>query len=302
MENLCKICPRNCGVDRKTSLGFCKAGENVKLSKVMLHYFEEPLISGEDTETSKANGSGAVFFSNCTLKCVYCQNFDISSNGCGKEITVQKLADVFKQLEEAGANNINLVSPTHYTMQILEALKIYKPKIPIVWNTSGYEKAETIAMLDGYVDIFLTDFKYFSSELSAKLSLAPNYFEECSKATLQMRKNQPVDVIENGIMKKGIIVRHLVLPNQTDDSKKVLDWIYENFGNQTYISLMSQYVPVAKALNMPEINRKIKPVEYKILINHLNKLGFKNVFLQDFSSADSAFTPDFNEQDDKFAF
>lgn len=302
MKNLCNICPRNCGVDRTKKLGFCKASNNIKLSKVMLHYFEEPIISGEEHENAKANGSGAVFFSNCTLKCVYCQNYEISSNGMGKEITPEKLANIFLQLEKAGANNINLVSPTHYTAQIIEALKIYKPNIPVVWNTSGYEKVETIKMLDGYVDIFLTDLKYFSSELSAKLSLAPNYFEECSKSILQMRKNQPEDVVENGLMKKGLIVRHLVLPNQTKDSKKIIDWINENLGKKTYVSLMSQYVPMANAKNISEINRKITPLEYKVLVNQLNKLGFSNAFVQDFSSAETIYTPDFSINDDSFDF
>ena len=268
----------------------------------MLHYFEEPIISGEDTPDSKAHGSGAVFFSNCTLKCVYCQNSEISAGGMGKEISVQKLADIFKELESAGANNINLVSPTHYTKQIIEALNIYRPNIPIVWNTSGYEKAETIKLLEGYVDIFLTDFKYISSELSAKLSLAPNYFDECSNATLEMRKQQPLDIIENGIMKNGVIIRHLVLPGQTADSQKVIDWVNDNLGNKTYFSLMSQYVPMAKALSIPEINRKIMPLEYKILTNKLNKHGFENAFIQEFSSAESAYTPDFNVQDEKFTF
>lgn len=266
-----------------------------KISKVMLHYFEEPPISGK-------NGSGAIFFSSCTLKCVYCQNYNISTCADGKEVSTETLVSLFKQLENAGANNINLVTPTHYTEQIIEALNIYKPKIPIVWNTSGYESAETIKRLKDYVDIYLTDFKYFSSELSKKLSLAPNYFEECSRATIQMRANQPEDIFENGLMKKGIIIRHLALPNQTKDSEKIIDWLDENLGNKTYLSLMSQYVPMGNAEKYPEINRKIKPIEYKILVNKLEKLGFKNVFLQDFSSASTEFTPDFESQNSDFVF
>ncbi len=295
MEILCNICPRKCNANRNTSLGFCKAGQNPKISKVMLHHFEEPPISG-------GNGSGAIFFSSCTLKCVYCQNYNISTCLEGKEVSTETLASLFKQLENAGANNINLVTPTHYTKQIIEALEIYKPKIPIVWNTSGYESADTIKMLKNYVDIFLSDFKYFSSELSQKYSLAPNYFEECSKATLEMRKNQPEDVFENGLMKKGLIIRHLCLPNQTKDSEKIIDWINNNLGNNTYLSLMSQYVPMGNAEAFPEINRKIKPVEYKILVNRLKKLGFNNVFLQDFSSASTEFTPDFENKKSDFDF
>ncbi len=295
MEKLCNICPRKCGVNREKVVGFCKSGKKTKISKVMLHYYEEPPISS-------GGGSGAIFFSSCTLKCVYCQNFDISTKCDGKEVSTQTLASLFKQLEDAGANNINLVTPTHYTNEILEALKIYRPKIPIVWNTSGYERAETIRLLKNYVDIFLTDLKYFSSDLSGKYSLAPNYFEECSKAILEMRKNTPQDIFENGLMKKGIIIRHLCLPNQTKDSEKIIDWIYNNLGHQTYLSLMSQYVPMGSASEYPEINRKIKPVEYKILINKLQKLGFSNVFLQDFSSATTEFTPDFKNKEKTFNY
>lgn len=296
MEKLCNICPRKCNVNRTKTSGFCKSGVNPKISKVMLHYFEEPPISN-------GNGSGAIFFSSCTLKCVYCQNFDISTCSEGKDVSVETLVSLFKQLESAGANNINLVTPTHFTEQIIEALDKYRPKIPIVWNTSGYESQETIKKLKDYVDIYLTDFKYFSSELSRKYSLAPNYFEECSRAILEMKNNQPENIFdETGLMKKGLIIRHLCLPNQTKDSEKIIDWIFENLGNKTIISLMSQYVPMGNAEKYPEINRKIKPVEYKLLVNKLNKLGFNNVFLQDFSSASDEFTPDFSESDSNFIY
>lgn len=295
MEKLCNICPRKCNVDRISNIGFCKARLKPKISKVMLHYFEEPPISG-------TNGSGAIFFSSCNLKCIYCQNYEISTECEGKEVSVETLVSLFKQLENAGAHNINLVTPTHYTSQIIEALDIYKPKIPIVWNTSGYENPETIKKLKNYVDIFLTDLKYYSNDLSKRLSLAPDYFEYCSKSILQMRKNQPNDIFENGLMKKGLIIRHLCLPNQTKDSEKVIDWIYENLGSETYLSLMSQYVPMAKAKETNDINRKIKPIEYKILVNKLNKLGFSNVFLQDFSSADSVYTPNFKNNETEFNY
>lgn len=299
MENLCNVCPRNCNVDRSKSVGFCKASNNPKVSKVMLHFFEEPPISGAG---ANANGSGTIFFSSCTLKCIYCQNYEISTSCDGKEITTETLASLFKQLEDAGANNINLVTPTHYTNQIIEALDIYKPNIPIVWNTSGYEKPETIERLKNYVDIYLTDIKYFSSELSNNLSFAKNYFENCSKSVLKMRENQPFDMFENGLMKKGIIIRHLVLPNNTDDSKAIIDWVYNNLGNKTYFSLMSQYVPMANAKQFEEINRKIKPIEYKVLVNQLKNLGFENVFLQDFSSATTDYTPNFSENKTNFQY
>ena len=302
MENLCNICPRKCNINRNKNMGFCKSNNNIKIAKVMLHYFEEPIISGENTSFAKANGSGAIFFSNCNLKCCYCQNSNISSNGSGKEISVSALADLFKQLETAGANNINLVTPTHYTQQIIEALNIYKPAIPIIWNTSGYEDLETIKLLKNYVDIYLTDIKYYSYELSQKYSQAKDYFKKASVAVLQMRKNQPLDIIEKGLMKKGLIIRHLVLPNQTKDSFSVVEWINQNLGNQTYLSLMSQYVPMANAVNHPEINRKIKPIEYKILLNLLNKLNFSNVFTQELESANSCYTPDFEIQDNDFKY
>lgn len=295
MNKLCNICPRMCNVDRINSLGFCKCDSSPVISKVMLHHFEEPPISG-------ICGSGAIFFGSCTLKCVYCQNFNISNECKGKKVSIETLALIFKQLEDAGAHNINLVTPTHFTQQIIEALKIYRPKIPIIWNTSGFERAETIKLLKDYVDVFLTDLKYYSEELSSKFSLAPSYFRESSKAIMQMRRNLPQDLFQNGIMKKGIIIRHLCLPNQTKDSEKIIDWICENLGNKTYISLMSQYTPMGNAQQYPELNRKLKPVEYKILQNKLSKLGFENVFLQDMSSASEEYTPDFNNNNTDFLY
>lgn len=302
MENLCNICPRKCNINRNKSIGFCNSNKVIKIAKVMLHFFEEPIISGEDSSCKKANGSGAIFFSNCNLKCCYCQNAEISNDGIGKEVSIETLADIFKQLENANANNINLITPTHYTLQIIEALKIYKPKIPIVWNTSGYENTETISLLKNYVDIYLTDIKYFSSELSKKYSQAENYFANASEAILQMKKNQPIDIIKNGLMEKGIIVRHMVLPNHIDDSQKIINWVNKYLGNKTYFSLMSQYVPMANAKEFPEINRKIKPIEYKILVNKLKQLDFSNAFTQDYASAQTSYTPNFRETDSNFIF
>lgn len=302
MNNLCNMCPRNCNANRELSSGFCNSKNNIEISKVMLHFFEEPIISGENSLTNKSGGSGAIFFSHCNLKCCYCQNYEISSSGNGKTIDTSTLISIFKQLEDAGANNINLVTPTHYSLQILEALKQYKPKIPVVWNSSGYENPEIINILKNYVDIYLVDLKYYSQENSLKYSKAKDYFEFASKTILQMKKNQPIDIIENGLMQKGIIIRHLVLPNQTSDSLKIIDWINNNLGTSTYFSLMSQYVPMANAKDFPEINRKIKPLEYKVLINKLEKLGFKNCFLQDFESAEKCYTPNFNENENNFKY
>ncbi len=296
MENLCNICPRKCGTDRSKNIGYCKTSEDIFVAKVMLHHFEEPIISGDCEE--KNRGSGAVFFVGCNLGCVYCQNHEISGNQNsfkhkGKKVSPNELAKIFKKLEDAGAYNINLVTPTHYTKQIIHALKIYKPKIPIVWNSSGYELEETLKQLEGLVDVFLVDFKYYLTENSKKYSFAPDYPEFCKKAICEMKRQQPNDVIENGIMKKGLIVRHLVLPTLTKDSEQIIDWVYENLSNKTYFSLMSQYVPCGNAKNFPEINRRILPLEYKILVNKLIKLDFVNAFVQDFSSANNSFTPNF---------
>lgn len=301
MENLCYTCPRKCGVNRAKTTGFCKVNEDIQIAKIMIHHFEEPIISGE-CETDK-RGSGAIFFVGCSLGCVYCQNSNISGGGSkitetGKKVSPTELAEIFKRLETQGAYNINLVTPTHFTGKIVEALKIYKPKVPVVWNSSGYELAETLKKLEGLVDIFLVDFKYYSSENAAKYSFAPNYPEVCEAAILEMKRQQKEDVIENGLMKKGIIVRHLVLPTLTKDSEGVIDFVAKNLGTKTYFSLMSQYVPCGNAKNHPEIDRKISPLEYKILYNKLIKLGFENAFVQDHSSAKSVFTPNFEVFDD----
>ncbi len=302
MENICKICPRNCGIDRSKNLGFCKSSNKLKVAKVMLHYFEEPPISGTEINGKQPSGSGAIFFSGCNLRCCFCQNNEISHECFGKEISIETLADIFRQLEAAGAYNINLVTPTHYANQIIESLKIYRPKIPVIWNTSGYEKPETIKRLKDYVDIYLADFKYFDSEISKELSLAEDYPKMCKNSILQMRKNQPKDIFKKGLMKKGLIVRHLVLPNCTNDSKNILNWIEKNLGKQTYVSIMSQYVPMAKAKENQKINRKIKPIEYKVILNFAEKLGLINSFVQDLTSAEEIYTPNFKEPKTDFDF
>lgn len=295
MNKLCNICPKNCNISRKTNIGFCGATDKIVISKVMMHHFEEPIISGD--ENSK-RGSGAIFFSGCNLRCVYCQNYDISHKIEGKETSPSELAEIFKRLENAGAYNINLVTPTHFTLQILEALKIYKPKIPVVWNSSGYEKPETIKLLDGYVDIFLVDFKYFGKKAAKKYSFAENYGEFCRKSILQMRKIVPNDIIRDGIMQKGLIVRHLALPSLFKDSLKVIDFVYNKLGKDTIFSLMSQYVPMAKANLFPEINRKVTPLEYKVLVARLESLQMNNCFVQEISSASTCYTPNFSSHDD----
>ena len=284
----CTLCPRCCNVDRSTSLGYCKSNNNIKVARASLHFDEEPIISG-------SSGSGTIFFSGCNLQCVYCQNYSISHENFGKEISVDKLVEIFKDLENQGANNINLVTPTHFVDAIIEALTIYRPKVPIVYNTNSYESVETLKKLAPFVDIYLADIKYYDSDLSLKLSKAKDYFEVALKSLLQMRKNVPNDVIENGLMKKGIIIRHLVLPNHIDDSKKVFDAISNMFKPQdTIISLMGQYTPMYKASDYPDINRPLKPLEYKIVQNYILNLGFDNGFFQELSSATSDYTPSFD--------
>ena len=283
---ICNFCPRQCNVDRKEKLGYCKQTERLKLAKVMLHRYEEPIISG-------TRGSGAIFFSGCNLRCVFCQNYPISQGGKGKECTVDELINIFKYFEKIGAHNINLVSPTQFAYQIATALKIYKPKIPIVWNSNGYESSEMVEMLSGLVDIYLVDLKYSDNALALKYSRAKDYVENSHIAIMKMKEQQPVDIIENGLMKKGMIIRHLILPTHTTDSIKCLDFIAKNLGKDSIVSIMSQYEPRYDAKNYPEINRKIRPIEYKRVVNHALNLGLHNAYIQDLSSADSKYTPKF---------
>lgn len=287
----CNICPRNCAVDRSKNIGYCGQTDNLKISKIMLHHWEEPFVSG----TEQDKGSGAIFFTGCNLKCVYCQNEPISHGGIGKDYSLAEFIEEIKKLEESGALNINLVTPTHWAKQIVEAFKIYRPKIPVVWNSSGYETVEMLELINDYVDIFLVDLKYMNNELAMRYSKAPNYAEIAQKCILKMRSIQPKDIFENGIMKKGVVVRHLVLPSNTNDSIKCLNFVAENLGNQTFVSIMSQFEPRYNANMFEEINRKITPLEYKRVVNHALKLGLTNALVQDLSSADSKYTPDFNE-------
>lgn len=284
----CKLCPRQCNIDRDKTTGYCGVNNTLKIARAGLHYWEEPIISGTE-------GSGTIFFSGCNLKCVYCQNYDISSQAFGKEITVERLSEIFKELEDKGVNNINLVTPTHYVPQIIEALKIYRPKIPIVYNTSGYDSVSELKMLEGYVDVYLTDLKYVDSELSKKYSKAPDYFDVASKAILEMVRQQPTNVYnDKGMLIKGVIVRHMVLPGCMKDSFKVLDWIKDNLGVDTIVSIMGQYTPYYKSVDYPEINRPIKPLEYKAVIAHFNSIGLNNGYSQDLSSSSKDYIPPFN--------
>lgn len=286
----CTLCPRACRVDRDLSLGYCKSSNQLKIARAALHYDEEPIISG-------TTGSGTIFFSGCNLKCVYCQNYEISHDNFGKTVTPHKLVEIIKDLENQGANNINLVTPTHFVDCIIEAFKIYKPRVPVVYNTNSYETIDTIKKLAPYVDIYLADIKYYDSNLSSRLSKASDYFDVAYSAIQQMRKNVPLDIIEDGLMKKGLIIRHLVLPNHIDDSKIIFDKLRQVFDpHNTIISLMGQYTPMYKAIEHPDISRTLKPLEYKIVQNYILSLGFDNGYFQDLDSATSDYTPPFDLQ------
>lgn len=288
MSEICCACPRKCSVDRDKATGFCRTGNKFRVARAALHYWEEPCISGE-------NGSGTVFFSGCNLKCVFCQNYELSHGLFGKDITDERLLEIFSELEEKGANNINLVNPTHYADRLAELLKNNKPSVPVVYNTGGYETVETIKKLDGIVDIYLTDLKYFDSSVSQKYSSAADYFEYASQALLEMRRQIPEDIYdENGIMQKGVIVRNLILPGNVSQSIKVIDWISENLPDYTVISLMSQYTPCGEAEKYPPVNRRISQREYDIVTNHLFSLDFENVYLQELSSAKEEYIPPFD--------
>lgn len=283
--DLCKVCPNGCNVDRRLTAGACGVTEKIKIAKYYLHPFEEPVISCK-------NGSGTVFFSGCSLRCAFCQNFEVSHGCRGKEISVEELAKIFRELYQMGADNINLVNPTHYSREIIKALEIFRPNIPIVWNTHGYETLENLQLIDPYVDIYLTDLKYFAPQRSLRYAKKANYFEVAKKATEFMLKSKS-PVLVAGKMTKGVIVRHLILPTNTDESCKILEFLAPLL-KDNYLSLMSQYTPFGNLDRLEEINRKITPREYKKVLNKLYDLDVKNVFLQDTSSADTAFIPEWD--------
>lgn len=292
--NNCRLCPRRCGVDRNLSTGVCGAGSDIVVSKVMLHSWEEPCIS-------VGNGAGTIFFSGCSLHCCYCQNNSISRHINGRVVTVPELADIFLKLQDCGADNIELVTPTHYVLQIIKALDIVKSKleIPVVYNTSGYELLDTIKILDGYVDIFLPDLKYISPDVGKRYSNAYDYFEYASEAIKQM-VNQvgPLSYDDRGALMNGTIIRHLILPSLRHESIKILDWISANFSSSDVIvSLMSQYTPFDFISdNYPELKRRVTKMEYNSVINHAAELGISG-FMQEKSSASANFLPDFNNND-----
>lgn len=286
----CEICPRKCKVNRYEKKGYCRCDDKVRIALVSKHYFEEPCISGR-------NGSGTIFFSNCNLNCVFCQNHDISQGGKGIDVTVERLAEIMLEQQERGANNINLVTPTMYVEQIIKAIDIAKDgglDIPIVYNTNGYEEVETIKKLNGYIDIYLPDFKYFTNELAIKYSKATNYFEKVTSVLLEMQLQFDEYVFDGEIMKKGMIVRHLVLPNHIQNSKNVLKWIKENLRKDIYVSVMAQYFPTYKAIGDELIGRKLSFSEYRKIEQYFYGLDIKNGYIQDLGKHEEEFVPDFN--------
>lgn len=290
----CKLCPRECGVDRsRGQMGVCRATDEVVVARAALHFWEEPCISGE-------SGSGTVFFSGCALGCVYCQNHNIAKGLAGKKITIDRLSDIFIELQDKGANNINLVTPSHYVPQIILAIEMAREKglsLPIVYNTSAYEKVETLKLLDGYVDVYLPDLKYRSGQLSKKYSNAENYFSYASEAIAEMvRQTGEAKFNEAGIITKGVIVRHLTLPGYLGDSKDILEYLYDTYGDTIYISIMNQYTPLAHVSIYPEINRKITAEEYEELVDYALYLGLENGFIQEGETASESFIPEFNEE------
>ena len=287
----CNLCPRNCLIDRSKTLGYCKATDKVKVARSALHYFEEPSISGN-------NGSGTIFFSNCNLKCCYCQNKEISTDGFGKEISIERLSEMMLELEEKHANNINLVTPTHYVPSIIEAIKLARSKglsIPIVYNTSGYESVETLKLLEGYIDIYLTDFKYFDNKLGKDLSKCSNYFEVASKALEEMyRQTGKNKFNKNGLMTKGIIVRCLVLPTKSGDAKKIINYLYKKYQDNIYLSIMNQYTPVNYIKDYPYLNNTVNEDEYNEVIDYALDLGIKNAYMQEGGTCSESFIPAFD--------
>lgn len=284
----CAICPHNCGINRlNNQIGRCKSKDTVKVALYSTHNFEEPCISGK-------KGSGTVFFSNCNMNCVFCQNYEISQLGKGKEISIEELADIFIKQQEKDVENINLVTPTSYVPQIIEAIKIARGnglKLPIVYNTNGYEKVETLKLLEGYVDIYLPDFKYSDNDLGKRLSKVDNYFEIVTDALKEMYRQTGKAVFnEEGIMQRGMIIRHLVLPNHVLNSRRVLKWINENM-HDVYVSVMAQYFPTYKAKEIDDINRKLTKEEYEQIENYLYRLDLENGYIQELGEHEEEYVP-----------
>ncbi len=289
----CNICPRRCGADRENgSLGFCGASNKIRIARAALHFWEEPCLSGK-------NGAGTVFFFFFNMKCVYCQNYRISTRGAGHEVSIGELAEIFLDLQSRGANNIDLVTPTHYALDIAEAVKKAKNSglhIPVLYNCGGYESVETLKRLEGIIDIYMPDMKYYRDKYAVKYSSAPRYFETACAALEEMYRQTGAFVLdENGIMQSGVIVRHMMLPGLMLDTKKIMDYLFDTYGNNIYISLMSQYTPLKNVERFPELNRKIDMKKYNSIVDYCMNRGMENVFIQEGSAAKESFIPCFEE-------
>ena len=287
----CEICPFRCKVNRLSGqVGRCSCGDKIRVAKYQLHYFEEPCISGK-------SGSGTVFFSNCNFKCIFCQNYKISQEGKGNEVTIEELANIFLKLQQEGANNINLVTPTMYAYQIIEAIKFARMNglnLPIIYNSNGYENVETLRDLRGYVDVYLPDLKYYADELAIKYSKAPNYFKIATKAIFEMIDQVGLpEFDENGMIKKGVIIRHLVLPGHIQNSKHILKWLKENVEGKAYVSVMAQYFPTYKAKEDEYLNRKLTRKEYSEIEQYLYLLDIQNGYMQELGKHEEEYVPDF---------
>ena len=289
----CILCPRECGVNRLANQkGYCGASASLVVARAALHFWEEPCISG-------TSGSGTVFFGGCNLKCVFCQNHSIAVGDCGKAISVQRLVAIFFELQEKGATNINLVTPTHYIPLIRDALLLAKKQglqLPIVYNSGGYESVASLRLLEGLIDIYLPDLKYFSAQLSQNYSHASDYFEKACSALAEMYRQVAAPIFDSatGLMKRGMIVRHLLLPGQTKDSKKILRDLYETYGDNIYISIMNQYTPLPHVAHIPELNRQVTAEEYDKVIRFALRLGIENAFIQEGETAKESFIPPFD--------
>lgn len=307
----CTLCPRKCHANRTAGqAGYCGQSVHITAARAALHFWEEPCLSGD-------NGSGAVFFSGCNMRCVFCQNYHIAHGQIGKEITVERLAEIFLELQAKKAHNINLVTPTHFVPQIITALEKAKDAgltIPVIYNTSGYEKVDTLKSLNGLVDIYLPDLKYYDSSLSRKYSNAPDYFAVASAAIGEMfrqtgipvfephvtddshslNENFSQDISEASLMKKGVIVRHLLLPGCAEDSRCILRYLYETYGNGIYMSIMNQYTPLSQVSAIPSLNRRITDEEYNAIIDYAISLGIENAFIQEGGTSSESFIPKFD--------
>ena len=279
----CNLCPNECNVDREKFIGRCLSGNNFKIAKYAPFFYEEPPVSGKF-------GSGAIFFCGCSLKCRFCQNYPLSRNEQGIEVSDEKLIEIIKELEGEKVHNVNLVNPTHYADKLYNVFSVYKPSVPVVYNTHGYEKTETLEKVNSFVDVYLTDLKYYSPKRSLRYTGIKDYFEKASVAIKKMVKDKPL-IIENGIIKQGVIVRHLILPQNTDESISLIKFYAENIGDNAYLSLMTQYTPYGDLEGLEELKRTLSAREIKKVTDFVFSLDLKNVFLQEKSSSDERFIP-----------